>query len=186
MSHSFSRNAKNGNGKAQFELGISLVLFNWTALRLAVQNGWGGPESEDKRDWLAGAVWELFEKEDNLPAMFDVEDLLQQVMQDEFEVILEDDSAIQIAGEIIRIYEECSVGDFKSVLTLFESFQKDKEKVDLVSFNQNKSDGSEDSDESGSDVDMESGEDMEPGNRPMSASRKIVDDEGFELVQGRR
>ena len=36
-----------------------MVLSNWSALCLAVQNSWGGPESAEKRDWFAGAVSDL-------------------------------------------------------------------------------------------------------------------------------
>src|SRR5262249_31048555 len=45
---------------AKFELGLTLVLNAWQALTLAVQNQWGGPDSKDKRDWMCGAVAELF------------------------------------------------------------------------------------------------------------------------------
>ena len=47
---------------AQFELGLTLILNTWQALTITVANQWGGPDSADKRDWMCGAVAELFER----------------------------------------------------------------------------------------------------------------------------
>lgn len=43
-----------------FEEGVGLVLAQWTALALAVENEWGGPFSRDKARELAGHVAEWF------------------------------------------------------------------------------------------------------------------------------
>ena len=40
----------------KFAQGVQLILERWPALRLSVEQGWGGPESEDKREWLAGEI----------------------------------------------------------------------------------------------------------------------------------
>ncbi len=41
-----------------FEQAIAVTLRQWTALSLAVEGEWGGPESGDKRDWLCGCLVE--------------------------------------------------------------------------------------------------------------------------------
>ena len=69
----------------------------WSALDIAVQNEWAGPDSADIRDWLGGVVVDMF----SFPAVKtveveDVEDILTQVVEDEFELRLEDDSAYQV------------------------------------------------------------------------------------------
>src|ERR1700754_5211374 len=97
--------------QAKFDLGISLILFNWDALTAAVQNGWGGPDGEDKRAWFAGAISELFTANPSTDAE-DVEDMLVQVMGDEFEVGLEDGSEIPVAVAIVKIKQEISEGNF--------------------------------------------------------------------------
>ena len=76
----------------KWELGVSLILDNWDVLTEAVNNLWGGEDSSDKRDWLAGAIVEMFV---GLPETDedDIEFTLLQVMQDEFSVRLEDDSS---------------------------------------------------------------------------------------------
>jgi pre-rRNA-processing protein TSR2 len=83
--------------KGKFEHATALIIHMWSALDIAVQNEWGGPESSDIRDWLGGVVVDMF----SFPAgksveVEDVEELLSQVAEDEFELRLEDDSAYQV------------------------------------------------------------------------------------------
>lgn len=95
-----------------WELGVAYILHSWPALTLAVSSQWGGPNSEEKRDWLCGAIADMFPSldetltnqpdptgEDNgEPDDFDVEETLAQVMQDEFEVTIEDDSVVPVSA----------------------------------------------------------------------------------------
>ena len=81
----------------KWELGVALILHTWRALSDAVASGWGGPESSDKRDWLCGAIAEMFEKDPETDE-YDVETTLAGVMEDEFELALEDDSAYEVCG----------------------------------------------------------------------------------------
>lgn len=48
--------------KAGFEEGVGLVFSQWTALCLAVEEQWGGPESEDKANYLIDEVIQWFYK----------------------------------------------------------------------------------------------------------------------------
>ena len=80
---------------AQWELGVSLLLHFWTPLRDAVACGWGGADSSDKRDWLCGNIADLWAEDADADA-FTVEERLLQVMEDEFDVNLEDDSAFEV------------------------------------------------------------------------------------------
>lgn len=48
--------------KLAFEEGVSLILQNWTALKLAVEQDWGGVESVEKREWFIDVVVDHFEK----------------------------------------------------------------------------------------------------------------------------
>ncbi|CAG8502189.1 873_t:CDS:2 [Paraglomus brasilianum] len=92
---------------ALFAEGVYKLFKTWTALNLAVENLWGGVDSEDKRDWFVGVVVEYYEKNGQRTDPFDVEQILEQVMSDEFSTILEDDSAYQIAQTLSRMYTEC-------------------------------------------------------------------------------
>jgi pre-rRNA-processing protein TSR2 len=48
--------------KLAFEEGATYILKNWTALKLAVEQDWGGVESAEKRDWLIVVVVDHFGK----------------------------------------------------------------------------------------------------------------------------
>ncbi len=88
---------------AQIDLLVALHLWSWPALTLAIQNNWGGsPQvSKDKRDWLAGAVSELLTSSPpQLADVGDLEEVLLQVMTDEFEIVVDDDSAEEVALKI--------------------------------------------------------------------------------------
>src|SRR5271154_6814595 len=83
--------------QAKFTHATALILHSWSALDIAVQNEWAGPDSSSKRDWLGGVVVDLF----SFPAgkqieVDDLEELLLQILEDEFELRLEDDSAYQV------------------------------------------------------------------------------------------
>ncbi|KAJ9614162.1 rRNA accumulation- protein [Cladophialophora chaetospira] len=103
LSTSFASPSIPSTLPAQIDLLVALHLWAWPALTLAIQNNWGGsPQvSKDKRDWLAGAVSELLTS--NPPQLADVGDLeevLLQVMSDEFEIVVDDDSAEEVAQKI--------------------------------------------------------------------------------------
>jgi Pre-rRNA-processing protein TSR2 len=46
--------------KAGFEEGVGLIFSQWTALVLAVENGWGGSQSATKADEMIEDVLEWF------------------------------------------------------------------------------------------------------------------------------
>jgi pre-rRNA-processing protein TSR2 len=87
----------------KWELGVSLLLNFWQPLRDAVSCSWGGPDSEDKRDWLCGVIADLWTED---PEADDetVEERLIQVMEDEFDVNLEDDSAYEVSWYCMKLF----------------------------------------------------------------------------------
>ena len=113
---------------SQFELGLTLTLFTWPDLTLAVSNNWGGPDSASKREWFAGAMSDLFPTPTSpsnapTPELEDVEERLLQIMDDEFEVVVDDDSSLEVAEGIMRLWGECMAGDFGGVRRLQEEFE---------------------------------------------------------------
>ncbi|KAK9236746.1 Pre-rRNA-processing protein TSR2-domain-containing protein [Lipomyces kononenkoae] len=107
--------------QARFELGVCMAIYDWEALSVAVQNFWGGPESADKRDWMVGSIVELYEQQQEVDSE-DIEDRLLQIMQDEFEVVVDDDSAYGVAEGIVRIFGQCTEGDFSLVDSLYQKY----------------------------------------------------------------
>ncbi|KAL1871185.1 hypothetical protein VTK73DRAFT_2236 [Phialemonium thermophilum] len=186
--------------QSNFEQGVALALHLWPDLTLAVQNHWGGPDSEDKRDWFAGAVVDLFPDlskpstaaapSQDEPDTAYVEEFLLQVMVDEFEVNVDDDSSLEVAEQIIRVRNGCVNGNFEEVDTLrrrFESrkgskvsFQKgEDEEVEASDWD---TDEEEDGDDDASDGDVEMGD--APPREPAKKERQEphVDEDGFTTV----
>jgi len=93
--------------KTSFARATTLLLFLWPTLSLAVTNSWGGPLSSQKREWFAGTLVDLLDStpEEEADAEW-IEELLLQVMMDEFEVVVEDGSAAVLADDICRVRKE--------------------------------------------------------------------------------
>lgn len=96
-----------------------------------MQNSLGGPSSEDKRDWFAGAIVDMFPSFVDLakprkpsssqkpppqdPVADDVEATLLQVMWDEFETNVDDDSEVEVAERVLKARAQCAAGSFEFV-----------------------------------------------------------------------
>jgi len=92
--------------QANFELGVSMMVYKWDALDVAVSNRWGGPDSEEKRDWITTVILDLF-RNNKVVDIQSIEGTLLYAMMDEFETHIEDDSALPIAAGIIEIWKQC-------------------------------------------------------------------------------
>ncbi|KAI0184847.1 Pre-rRNA-processing protein TSR2-domain-containing protein [Xylaria flabelliformis] len=203
----------------QFEQGVAISLHLWQSLTIAVQNNWGGPDSSDKRDWLAGVIVDLFpsfvdlaaaatasattngssntqsqsKKLPDEPVAEDVEETLLQVMFDEFEANVDDQSEAQVADRIMKCRTQCAEGNFALVEELRARWLDTKGKKVVA---QAAADPDQDTDwESGSDDDdEESGNadvDMDdaPALVPVAPKEKPqpeIDEDGFEKVSRRK
>nr|POE62535.1 pre-rrna-processing protein tsr2 [Quercus suber] len=85
-----------------FDNGIWYALSLWAPLHIAIQNQWGGPDSSDKRDWFAGAVSELMIGDPQTDGE-DLEQFMLQIMVDEFETNVEDESEVEVARTVLRL-----------------------------------------------------------------------------------
>ncbi|KAI9827652.1 MAG: hypothetical protein M1826_006215 [Phylliscum demangeonii] len=184
--------------QAKFELGVSLVLFQWPALSLAVQNQWGGSDSEGKREWFVGAITDMFAAERPDADLEDVETTLLQVMMDEFEVNVDDDTAFDAAQHIMRLRASTLQLDFREVDELYAAWVAKKGQKIPLPFHAVQSEEQEEVDD---DEDAESSEDDEEDDEdemdldlaesttaPQRLTEKAppeVDSEGFVKVGGR-
>ncbi|CAI4047406.1 hypothetical protein N7582_004092 [Saccharomyces uvarum] len=175
--------------QARFELGVSMMVYKWDALDVAVENNWGGPDSSEKRDWITGVVVDLF-KSEKVIDVASIEETLLYAMVDEFETNVEDDSALPIAMEIINIYNDCSNVNYNKVEQLYlewEEKQKTKKAKRVIHV---ECDDDDENDDEGDEDDEDEDEEMEEAMPDLVATKPepVVDDDGFELVQpkGRR
>ncbi|KAK0617348.1 Pre-rRNA-processing protein TSR2-domain-containing protein [Immersiella caudata] len=194
--------------QSNFEQGVAFALHLWPALTLAVQNNWGGPDSSDKRDWFAGAVVELFpdiskpatistSTPQQQPAVTEepdqayVEEFLLQVMLDEFEVNVDDDSAFEVAEQVMRVRGEVLKGGpkFDELEGLRRKFEARKETkvVGVLTKGEDEdadTDWDTDEDEEGSEEEDEEMRDAPPVVKEKEAPE--VDEDGFTKVSRKK
>lgn len=187
---------RTAQAQAKFEIGIALALHSWPALTIAVQNQWGGHNSADKRDWLAGAIAQLFESNPETDGE-DVADVLLQVMEDEFEAVVEDDSEIPVAATIMKIRVETSEGNFSTVNQMYEKWEEkgDAEAPAVKVQSQSDDEDSVDGEDWDEDGDGDGYGDTEMADAPAVAGNAApkkekpppeVDEDGFTKVVGKK
>ncbi|KIL59932.1 hypothetical protein M378DRAFT_84465, partial [Amanita muscaria Koide BX008] len=161
-----------------FARGVIARLEICSILRITVQEGWGGSKS------VAG-VRNCSPPDDQC-----VEELLLQVMEDEFDCIVEDGSGEAVGKDIVQIWEESQSGKQKAILKFEESARKLKGKrIDAqISSGEN---GSMDAGDAGDDDEWEdeSGDaEMRVDEAPQfidhrNQNEPQVDENGFILVK---
>jgi pre-rRNA-processing protein TSR2 len=176
---------------AKIDLLISLQLHSWLALTLAIQNHWGGPTSADKRDWFAGAVSELLTNGE-IADVEDLEEVLVQVMLDEFEVVVDDDSPAEIAASIMEGRQRILQGDLSDVdrmLVRWEEQQKKGHEKLVFQRVEEEDDGQdtdwESSDEEEEDAEMDDAPQLAPATKQEKPAPE-VDEDGFTKVVGKK
>lgn len=178
----------------KFDLSIALTLATWPALTLAVQNSWGGPQSAEKRDWFAGAISELIESTPDADVEY-VEEFLLQIMNDEFEIHIDDGSGEEIAAKIVGLRKLTLQGNFILVDEMLATWQERQnrggETVQFRHFEREEDDEETDWDSDDREDDS-AGEDVEIEQVPplvkipKGKAQPTVDDDGFIEVVGKR
>ena len=169
-----------------FARGVIARLAYWPALRIAVDQSWGGPESAEKRTWIASVIVDAFEEQDPSPDDQYIEEMLLQVMEDEFTANLEDGSAESVAKDIVRLWENVQAG--KQDIALLYEQQAEKLKGKKFEVQEEVGSGSdsgddEDGEDDGSDVE-ESPQLIHRGEKPTKEEPQ-VDEDGFTLVKSK-
>lgn len=197
---------------SQIDLLISLHLWAWPALTLAIQNSWGGSSqvSHDKRDWFAGAISELLTSSPpQLADVADLEEVLLQVMVDEFEVVVDDGSAEDTARDIWAGVTKLHAGDASELTAMYGKWQArqakngGKEVVSgIVRGEDKEADDTDwdDSDEEGDewngfpdnpvtrdvDMDMDDAPPLVDVSQPRQKLEPEIDEEGFTKVVSKK
>ena len=195
-----------------FERGVALSLHLWDDMSFAVQNNMGGGDSADKRDWAAGAVAELFPtvadvikfhessasaastaaKKSPFPApedlVQDVEERLLDIMLEEFETAVQDDTAFDVAERIVGLWTQCCRGRLADVDALTDRWQARKGKSVSGMFRQGEDQDQDtdwdDTDDDGEDEDDDDEMDEAPALVAEKRERTPpeVDEDGFTKV----
>ncbi|KAI1493939.1 hypothetical protein F5X96DRAFT_619943 [Biscogniauxia mediterranea] len=121
------------------------------------------------------------------PLAEDVEATLLQVMWDEFEANVDDDSEVEVADRIMKVRAQCAVGNFDLVEDLRRRWLATKGKKVVVEETAGgdqetdwESDDDEDDEDGGSDVDMDEAPALVVA--PKEKPPPEVDEDGFTKV----
>lgn len=195
-----------------FARGLLARLTLWPALRIAVHQNWGGPQSAQKQRWLAGVIIDEFEA--SLPPLSAsltaldsyqsapmhpshalpepdtayIETMLLQIMDDEFEVALEDGSAFDVAKDVVRLWNDVKEGKDGYVKDL--EMQADRMKGKMPQYEVDAGNASDWEDSDGDNED-ESGSDSEnfgevvPQLLDRAKEKPDIDEGGFTTVKRR-
>ncbi|KAK4541198.1 hypothetical protein LTR36_008272 [Oleoguttula mirabilis] len=173
--------------------GIWYALSLWPALHVACQNAWGGEATMDKKDWFAGAVSELFTQQPETDNE-ELEIFLLQIMQDEFDCNVEDDSEVEVARTILRLKN--SLVEDREVAPLRELEQRWRNRGQMkvnIQVIDNEAEGVDDDEEEfegfddDEDVDMDAAPDLVPVMQPRKEKAEPeVDEDGFTKVVGKK
>lgn len=123
--------------------------------------------------------------DDGEPDSAYVEEFLLQVMLDEFEVNVDDDSSFDVAETVLRVRAACIKGKFDEVEALRRRWEG--KKGGKVVFKQaedqdGETDWDSDSDEEEDDGDVEMGDAPPPAPAPKEKAEPEVDEDGFTKV----
>ncbi|XP_037982504.1 pre-rRNA-processing protein TSR2 homolog isoform X2 [Motacilla alba alba] len=82
--------------------------------QLAVAQGFGGPQGPEKAAWLSSALLDFFTQNADLEQE-EVEDFLAEVMDNEFDTVVEDGSLQQVSQELVTLFARARGGDVGGV-----------------------------------------------------------------------
>ncbi|XP_066500166.1 pre-rRNA-processing protein TSR2 homolog [Hoplias malabaricus] len=141
--------ASVSSARALFGEGVRAVLHTWPVLQIAVDNGFGGVYSQQKANWMVEAVQQYFQENRDLEQE-EVEDFLSELMNNEFDTVVDDGSLPQVAQKVCGMFLQCQQGKLDEVRELIKKLDKSsgRAKATLV-----KTPEEEESDDDGDDDD---------------------------------
>ncbi|XP_033746139.1 pre-rRNA-processing protein TSR2 homolog [Pecten maximus] len=86
-----------------FQVAVQRVLDSWTVLQLAVSHGFGGADSREKAQWMVYAIDQWFKENKNIET-YELENFLEDVMNHEFDTIIDDGSLPRISTLVCGLY----------------------------------------------------------------------------------
>lgn len=100
------------SGAEVFKKAVKYILTEWPSLNLAVENGMGGHDAKDKMDWMCNTIIEAKLNQKDI----DLDDYLGEIINQEFDTIVEDGSLEYNTNWIDKFYKDCLQGKEQEVL----------------------------------------------------------------------
>jgi pre-rRNA-processing protein TSR2 len=186
-----SNSAPPATSSVLFARGVIARLAIWATLRIAVQENWGGAHGSEKRTWLASVIVDAFEEQVPAPDDQYIEEMLLQVMADEFEAVVEDGSAESVAQDVVKIWDQTRIGKddlVKKFEELAEKMKGKKASAQEKVVSDDEDEGDWEDGEGDEEDEMEEDEAPQLMQLPLEERKKEgpeVDEEGFTVVRGK-
>ena len=119
----------------RFRMAVEAILKNWSALQMVVTQGAAGPESANIAAWMVDATVQWFGENKALQAD-EVEDFLLDIINQYFNVLVQDGSAEEI-GQLICSFFSAAADKNTTDESFRTSLQKALPKCDLSVFKVN-------------------------------------------------
>ena len=113
----------------RFRMAVEAILKNWSALQMVVTQGAAGPESANIAAWMVDATVQWFGENKDLQAD-EVEDFLLDIINQYFNVLVQDGSAEEI-GQLICSFFSAAADKNTTDESFRTSLQKALPKCDL-------------------------------------------------------
>ncbi|MFT7804761.1 pre-rRNA-processing protein TSR2 homolog [Arapaima gigas] len=108
-----------------FTEGIRAVLETWPVLQIAVDNGFGGFYSQQKAAWMVDTVQQYFQQNADLEQC-EVEDFLEELMNNEFDTVVDDGSLPQVASQLCQMFRQCEQGKLSEIRSHIAKLEEKK------------------------------------------------------------
>ncbi|KAF3840436.1 hypothetical protein F7725_006298 [Dissostichus mawsoni] len=101
-----------------FSEAVRQVLLSWPVLQIAVDNGFGGVYGTQKADWMVDVVQQFFHDNADLQRG-EVEDFLSDIMNQEFNTVVED-------GSLPQMFSQWQQGALQTLRNTIDSLSQKK------------------------------------------------------------
>jgi pre-rRNA-processing protein TSR2 len=159
---------------------VSRILNSWSALHVAVDQGFGGIYSREKVAWLNEVVTKFFFENDAVES-FEVSDFIGDILDNEFNLRVEDGSLEEISNNLCQCFN-CfrtnNLNELQAKLSSLPGIENVKAAAGRSSVVE------EETDEEMEGIEDENGSASSKSSNKSPA--KVVDEDGFTLVQSKR
>ncbi|XP_070696117.1 pre-rRNA-processing protein TSR2 homolog [Pempheris klunzingeri] len=117
--------AASATSRELFTEGVRAVLHSWPGLQIAVDNGFGGVYGQQKADWMVEVVQQYFHDNDDLQ-QFEVEDFIAQLMDQEFDTVVDDGSLPQVSVSLLQVFSQWQQGALQQLQDTIDTLSQRK------------------------------------------------------------
>ncbi|XP_054878159.1 pre-rRNA-processing protein TSR2 homolog isoform X2 [Poeciliopsis prolifica] len=121
--------AASAASRELFTEGVRAVLQTWPVIQIAVDNGFGGVYGQQKADWMVDVVQQYFHDNADLQ-QYEVEDFLSQLMDQEFDTVVEDGSlpqvCLQVSQRLLQLFSLREQGALQQLRSTIHTLTQSK------------------------------------------------------------